>query len=135
MSTKTASSYRFRLMLALPVMVMCFTLAARFLPLGILSSTLKDMGKSADLQNLRIALLFLTLAATSLAVAIAAYIVRRIEQITQEIAELTHHGMTGGDTSNEIEALTRIYRQAVVPLKGMLSSSELLMQMSEGVIG
>jgi PAS domain S-box-containing protein len=120
-------------MLALPVMVMCFTLAAGFLPLGILSGTLKDLGKTADLQNLRIAVLFLTLAATSLAVAIAAYIVRPIEQITQEIAELTHHG--AGDTSNEIEALTRIYHQAVIPLKGMLSSSELLMQMSEGVIG
>jgi nitrogen-specific signal transduction histidine kinase len=136
---KTARSYRFRLMIALPVMVMCFTLAAGFLPLGILNSSVKELTQPADLapviQNLRIAVLFITLAATSLAIAIASYIVRPIEQITQEIAELTHHGMGSVDTSNEIEALTRIYQQAVVPLRGMLSSSELLMQMSEGLIG
>jgi PAS domain S-box-containing protein len=126
-------------MIALPVMVMCFTLAAGFLPLGILSSALKELPNAGELTpvivNLRIAVLFITLAATSLAVAIASYIVRPIEQITQEIAELTHHGLPSGDTSNEIEALSRIYSQAVVPLRGMLSSSELLMQMSEGVIG
>jgi PAS domain S-box-containing protein len=139
MSNKTARSYRFRLMIALPVMVMCFTLAAGFFPLGILSGTLKDINPETDvsavLQNLRIAVLFITLAATSLAIAIASYIVRPIEQITQEIAELTQHGMPSGDTSNEIEALSRIYSQAVVPLRGLLNSSELLMQMSEGIVG
>jgi len=126
-------------MIALPVMVMCFTLAAGFLPLGILTGAMKDLNAATDLapvlQNLRIAVLFITLAATSLAIAIASYIVRPIEQITQEIAELTHHGLSTGDTSNEIEALSRIYNQAVIPLRSMLSSSELLMQMSEGVIG
>jgi nitrogen-specific signal transduction histidine kinase len=145
MPNTTARSYRFRLMIALPVMVLCFTLAAGFLPLGILSSSVNDLSKTmgpemtpviqnlrVHIQNLRIAVLFITLAATSLAVAIASYIVRPIEQITQEIAELTH-GISSGD--NEIEALTRIYNQAVIPLRGMLSSSELLMQMSEGVIG
>jgi nitrogen-specific signal transduction histidine kinase len=137
----TARSYRFRLMIALPVMVMCFTLAAGFLPLGILSSSMKELGNNAAeevapvIQNLRIAVLFITLAATSLAIAIASYIVKPIEQITQEIAELTHHGVSTGDTSNEIEALSRIYSQAIVPLRGILNSSELLMQMSEGVIG
>src|SRR5213595_3825555 len=96
MTNKIAIGYRLRLMIGLPVMVMCFTLAAGFLPLGILSRTLKDVSPGVDLsavlQNLRLSVLLITLAATSLALAIASYIVRPIERITDEIAELAEQG-------------------------------------------
>lgn len=146
MSKRTPRGYRFRLMLGLPVMVLCFTLAAGFLSIGILKSAIHDVEIPADLasklsgsvQNMQITVLLIALAATSLTVAIAAYIVRPIELIIRDITELAEQrdvSLLEGDTSNEIEALTRIYRQAVTPLKGMLSSSDLLMQMSEGVVG
>jgi two-component system sensor histidine kinase PilS (NtrC family) len=142
MAEKTAKGYRFRLMLGLPVMVMCFTLAAGFLPLGFLTVTMRDVSHTSDLlavlPNLRISVLLITLAATSLAFAIATYIVRPIEQITQEITELAAQqqlNISSVNSSDEIQALSQIYTQAVTPLKGILNSTDLLMQMSEGIIG
>src|ERR1700688_804118 len=116
MAEKTVKGYRFRLMIGLPVMVMCFTLAAGFLPLGFLAMTMRDVAHTSDLQavlqNLRISVLLITLAATSLAFAIARYIVQPIEQITQEITELAAQQqltLGTGNSSDEIQALSRIY--------------------------
>ena len=129
-------------MIGLPVMVMCFTLAAGFLPLGFLTITMREVAHTSDLkaviQNLRISVLLITLAATSLAFAIATYIVRPIEQITRELTELAAQQqltVTTGNSADEIQALSRIYNQAVAPLKGLLNTSDLLMQMSEGIMG
>jgi len=99
MAHRTAKAYRLRLVIGLPVMVLCFTLATGFLPIGMLRSTLKDISPSNELtgvfQNLQISVLLIALAATSLAAAIAYYIVRPIEHITEDILALAEQRSEG----------------------------------------
>jgi PAS domain S-box-containing protein len=128
-----AMKYRLRLIYALPIVVACFTLAAGFFPLGLIES---DM--SPNLSALRLVVVLIALAATALTVAITSYILRPVERITRELKILgeEHHVGTGvPENQNEIEALSNLYSQTLVPLKGYLNSADLFMQMSEGVIG
>ncbi len=63
----TKSRYRFRLMLGIPLVVICFTLAAGFLPLGMIESTLGRYERPIELKpllmNLKVVALFLAFVA------------------------------------------------------------------------
>src|SRR5687767_11415084 len=125
--------YRFRLMFALPIIVACFTLAAGFFPLGMMDSSMKS-----SVSNSRLVVVLIAFAATAVTVAITSYILQPVERIIRELIALGEQrrvGMAIGENQNEIEALSNLYSQTLVPLKGYLTSADLLMQMSEGILG
>ena len=124
-------------MLGVPVVVTCFTLAAGFLPLNWIESRLD---RPDDLRplilNLKVAVLFITLMASSIAFAISRYIIAPVEQVIGGIREL-NSGLTNQEPQiedDEITSLSNLYNQTFVPLKGYLRSADLFMQMSEGII-
>ena len=142
MVKKVTGRYRFRLMLGLPVVVACFTLAAGFYPLGMIDQAVATGAGGAELKSLilgmKFAVLLTALAATTLAVLITAYIVQPVQKIVSEMNALASQRELGeavDEPQNEIEALSTIYRRALLPLKGYLASADLFMQMSEGVVG
>ncbi len=75
--------YRFRLLIGLPLVVICFTLAAGLFPLGMIDYNLPRIERAYDLRSLvldlRIAVLAITLVATTLVIMISIYIVRPVE--------------------------------------------------------
>jgi PAS domain S-box-containing protein len=125
--------YRFRLKFALPIVVACFTLAAGLLPLGMIESEIRS-----QVGSLRMVVVLMAFAATALTVAITSYILEPVQRIIRELRTLSeerHVGAAASEDQNEIETLSSLYRQTLVPLKGYLTSADLFMQMSEGIIG
>ena len=89
---KFTGRYRFRLTIGLPLVVVCFTLAAGFLPLGMIAYSLGRVERPFDLRNLifnlRLTVLALAVVATVLSIMMSRYIVRPIEQLSEEMEEL-----------------------------------------------
>ena len=136
----TKSKYRFRLILAIPIVVACFTLAAGFLPLNLIESEIASLRGGEELApllvNLKIVALFIALIASGLAFAISRYIIAPVEEIIGGMRELNPN-VSSQDTrmdDDEITSLSNLYNQTFVPLKGYLRSADLFMQMSEGII-
>ena len=136
----TKSRYRFRLILGIPVVVACFTLAAGFLPLNILDSEIGLINGGEELAplliNLKIAMLFIALVASGIAFAISRYIIAPVEEIIGTMRELNPNPSAEDMqmANDEITSLSNLYNQTFVPLKGYLRSADLFMQMSEGII-
>ena len=134
--------YRFRLRVGLPLVVICFTLAAGVLPIGILDYNLARVERPTDLRSLvldlRIAVLVITVVATTLAVLISLHIVRPVERIIKEMEDLSDKPDQGNSpedrTGDEIDRLSKLYNQTFVPMRGYLTTADLFLQMSEGVI-
>jgi PAS domain S-box-containing protein len=134
--------YRFRLRIGLPLVVICFTLAAGFLPIGIFDYNLSRVERAMDLRSLvldlRIAVLVITLVATTLAVLISLHIVRPIEKMIEEMEDLTHKpdrdGSQDDRAGDEIDRLSKLYNQTFVPMKGYLTTADIFLQMSEGIV-
>src|SRR4029079_2980890 len=132
MARISKGKYRFRLVLALPLVVVCFTLAAGFLPLGMLDVNLARTKSAEDLRtlilNLKIVVLLITVAAASIAVSIALYIVRPLERMIGEMSEVAGPGDNHSNdqqTNDEIDRLARLYNQTFVPMKGYLTTADL----------
>ena len=136
----TKSRYRFRLILGLPVVVACFTLAAGFLPLNILDSQIALVEGGEELAplliNLKVAALFIALVASGIAFAISRYIIAPVEEIIGGMRELSPNASSQDAqmANDEISSLSNLYNQTFVPLKGYLRSADLFMQMSEGIV-
>src|SRR5690242_20275400 len=85
-------SYRFRLTIGLPLVVICFTLAAGFLPLDSMDYSLRHMERAYDLAGsifpLKLAVLGIAAVAGVLSILMAKYIVRPIENMTGEMERL-----------------------------------------------
>jgi PAS domain S-box-containing protein len=134
--------YRFRLTIGLPLVVICFTLAAGFLPIGMLDYSLSRVDRPIDLRplilDLRIAVLLISLVASVLAVLISRHIVRPVERIIAEMEGFSgppeREGSTDKSTDDEIDKLSKLYNQTFVPMKGYLTTSDLFLQMSEGIV-
>src|SRR5262245_32257569 len=96
MARTSKVKYRFRLVLALPLVIVCFTLAAGFLPLGMFDVNLARAKSPEDLRslilNLKIVVLVITIAAAWIAVSIALYIVRPLERMIGEMSEVADPG-------------------------------------------
>jgi PAS domain S-box-containing protein len=140
---KFGQKYRFRLRIGLPLVVICFTLAAGFFPLGMLDYNLTRVDRPIELRsvilNLRIAVLAITLVATTLAVLISLHIVRPVERMIKEMEDLAdkpERGNSGEEirTGDEIDRLSRLYNQTFVPMRGYLTTADLFLQMSEGIV-
>ena len=126
-------------MLGIPLVVICFTLAAGFLPLGMIeymSGLDRPVDMTALLNGLKVAVLLITLLATGVALAIARYIIGPIEQIIGEMRQLSPESDSAipQTSDDEITSLSNLYNRTFVPLKGYLRSADLFMQMSEGII-
>src|SRR2546428_2557210 len=84
--------YRFRLTIGLPLIVICFTLAAGFLPLGLIDYDIRHIGRVYDLSGtifpLKVAVLGIAAVAAVLSILMAKYIVRPIEKLTQEMERM-----------------------------------------------
>src|SRR5438105_11133357 len=84
--------YRFRLTIGLPLVIICFTLAAGFLPLGMIDYNLGRVERPFELRNLifdlRIAVLGIAVVAGVLSVMMSTYIVRPIENLMNEMEAL-----------------------------------------------
>lgn len=131
--------YRFRLIIGLPLVVICFTLAAGFLPLGMFDSVQLSPDLRALVLNLKLAVLVITLVAAILAIMISFYIVRPIERITKEMEEFGERREREGtlderQMDDEIDRLSKLYNQTFVPMKGYLTTADLFLQMSEGIV-
>jgi PAS domain S-box-containing protein len=142
---KFTGPYRFRLTIGLPLVVICFTLAAGFLPLGLIDYHLGKVERIFDLRNLvfhlKIAVLGLALLAAILSIMMSRYIVRPIESLIHEIEELAAQRKEPDDnhqeiqrTDDEIDRLSKLYRETFVPMKGYLTTADLFLQMSEGIV-
>src|SRR5436190_1392332 len=132
MARKSKKPYRFRLVLALPLVVVCFTLAAGFLPLGMFDVNLARARRLEDLRslsiNLKIVVLVITVVAAWIAVAIALYIVRPLERMIEELSEVAGPGDNENNerrTNDEIDRLAQLYNQTFVPMKGYLTTADL----------
>ena len=127
-------------MLGIPLVVACFTLAAGFLPIGMIEAGLVRVDGADDLKpliiTLKIAVLLIALVASATALAISRYIVGPLEQMIGEIRELRQDPASDDvpTADDEITSLSNLYNQTFVPLKGYLKSADLFMQMSEGII-
>ena len=136
----TKTRYRFRLMLGIPLVVICFTLAAGFLPLGMIESTLERYERPIELKplltNLKVVALIIAFVAAGIALAIARYILEPVEQMIGGMRELRPAGASDElqTSDDEITSLSNLYNQTFVPLKGYLRSADLFMQMSEGIV-
>src|SRR5437016_4719089 len=138
--------YRFRLTIGLPLVVICFTLAAGFLPLGLIDYDIRHIGRIYDLEgsifSLKIAVLGITVVAGVLSILMSKYIVRPIERMSQEIEKLAaaQGKPIGGDpvqdgrTDDEIDRLSKAYKETLVPMKGYLTTADLFLRMSEGIV-
>jgi PAS domain S-box-containing protein len=140
--------YRFRLVIGLPIVVICFTVAAGYFPIGMIDYYLTRVERPFELRplllSLKITVLGITLVATALAIMISMYIVRPVERIIQEMENLA--GEAGNKTSNgddqkeeprtddEIDRLSRLYKETFVPMKGYLTTADLFLQMTEGMV-
>src|SRR5437867_13263981 len=84
--------YRFRLTIGLPLVVICFTLAAGFLPLGLMDYNIRHIDRPYDLSGtifpLKVAVLGIAAVAAVLSILMARYIVRPIEKLTQEMERM-----------------------------------------------
>lgn len=136
---KFTGRYRFRLIIGLPLFVICFTLAAGFLPLGMFDSVQLTPELRSLVLDLKFAVLIITLLAAGLAVMISVYIVRPVERIIKEMEDLG--GRRDRDNpaderqmNDEIDRLSRLYNQTFVPMKGYLTTADLFLQMSEGIV-
>lgn len=132
--------YRFRLLIGLPLVVTCFTLAAGFLPLGMIDVSL-SRAENAELRSLvldlKIVVLVITIVAAAIALAISRYIVRPLEQMMSGMLEITGVRDRQSDDNrpdDEIDRLAKLYNQTFVPMKGYLTTADLFLQMSEGII-
>ena len=141
MSQGDGGQYRFRLSIGLPLVVICFTLAAGLLPLGMFDALLTRANDTAELNSLllrlKIAVLVITVMAASLAVAISRHILGPLEMMINEMELVADRGGKQGDdekTDDEIDRLSRLYSQTFVPMKGYLNTSDLFLQMTEGVV-
>src|SRR5882724_5396252 len=140
---KSGQKYRFRLRIGLPLVVICFTLAAGLFPLGMLDYNLTRVDRPIELRsvilNLRVAVLAITFVATTLAVLISLHILRPVERIIKEMEDLAEKpgpedNDDDGGKGDEIDRLSRLYNQTFVPMKGYLTTADLFLQMSEGII-
>jgi hypothetical protein len=72
-------------MLGIPLVVACFTLAAGFLPIGMIEAGLRRTGDLANMRplinDLKIAVLLIAFVASATALAISRYIVGPLEQM------------------------------------------------------
>ncbi len=123
--------------------MICFTLAAGMLPLGMFDYSLSRVDRPIELRslilNLRIAVLVISLVATAIAVLISFYIVRPVERIIKEMEEFIERPSRDNITedrqmNDEIDRLSKLYNQTFVPMKGYLTTADLFLQMSEGII-
>ena len=86
---KFTGRYKFRLVIALPLFVICFTLAAGFYPLGKLDAMPLSFEVHSAILSLKVAVLFISVVAAMLAVMISRYIVKPIETIIKQMEELS----------------------------------------------
>ena len=127
-------------MLGIPLVVACFTLAAGFLPIGMIEAGIVRIDSPDDLRplimTLKVAVLLIALVASATALAISRYIVGPLEQMIGEIRDLRQDPASEDvlTADDEITSLSNLYNQTFVPLKGYLKSADLFMQMSEGII-
>src|SRR5579883_2964765 len=137
--------YRFRLTIALPLVVVCFTLAAGFLPLGMIDYSIAHVDRIFEVRDLvfrlKLVELVIAAAAAALSIMISNYIVRPIERLTTEIEKLgpvTEQSAGAqepeGRTDDEIDRLSKLYKQTFVPMKGYLTTADLFLQMTEGIV-
>jgi PAS domain S-box-containing protein len=138
--------YRFRLTIGLPLVAICFTLAAGFLPLGLIDYNLGRVERPFDLRNLifdlKIAVLGISIVAAVLSVMMSSYIVRPIERLMNEMEAIGASKRDGsgsdqpgdGKTDDEIDRLSKLYKETFVPMKGYLTTSDLFLRMSEGIV-
>src|SRR5437879_1608601 len=144
---KFTGPYRFRLTIGLPLVVICFTLAAGFLPLGMIENSIAHLDRVFDLRNelfpLKIAVLAITAVAAVLSIMMSKYIVGPIERLSQQMeqlgpAETKEESGSGGEpkdrTNDEIDRLSKLYKETFVPMKGYLTTADLFLQMSEGIV-
>src|SRR3989449_1952214 len=140
---KSGQKYRFRLRIGLPLVVICFTLAAGFFPLGMLDYNLTRVDRPIELRsvilNLRVAVLAITLVATTLAVLISLHILRPVDRMIKEMEDLADKPERETSTEeapkgDEIDRLSRLYNQTFVPMRGYLTTADLFLQMSEGIV-
>ena len=143
---KFTGPYRFRLTVGLPLVVVCFTLAAGFLPLGMIAYSLGRVERPFDLRNLilnlRVTVLVIAIVATVLSVMVSRYIVGPIEKLIEEMEAVAarNRNESNGDrqenrqTNDEIDRLSRLYKETFVPMKGYLTTADLFLQMSEGIV-
>src|SRR5579883_1753602 len=135
---KFTGRYRFRIIIGLPLFVICFMLAAGFLPLGVLDNARLTPEIHSEILTLKIAVLLITLAGTALAVMISRYITKPVEAIIREMEEIS--GRRDRDeageprTDDEIDRLAKLYQQTFVPMKGYLTTADLFLQMAEGIV-
>ncbi len=141
MARTSKGKYRFRLVLALPLVVVCFTLAAGFLPLGMFDVNLARTKSLEELRslilNLKIVVLIITVMAACIAVSIALYIVRPLERMIGEMSEVagTANDETNErQTNDEIDRLAQLYNQTFVPMKGYLTTADLFLQMTVAIM-
>ena len=130
-------------MLAIPLVVAGFTLAAGFFPLNMIEyniGTGRVVDMPALLRDLKVIVLLICLVAVGLAVMISRYILGPVErmiggmrEISEELESSENRG-TDRTAEDEITSLSNLYNQTFVPLKGYLRSTDLFMQMSEGVV-
>src|SRR5947209_12819694 len=143
---KFTGPYRLRLTVGLPLVVVCFTLAAGFLPLGMIAYSLGRVERPFDLRNLilnlRVTVLVIAIVATVLSVMVSRYIVGPIEKLIEEMEAVAarNRNESNGDrqenrqTNDEIDRLSRLYKETFVPMKGYLTTADLFLQMSEGIV-
>src|SRR5437879_1258048 len=136
---KFTGRYKFRLVIALPLFVICFTLAAGFYPLGKLDAMPLSFEVHSAILSLKVAVLFISVVAAMLAVMISRYIVKPIETIIKQMEELSgqpEREAAGSELrmDDEIDRLSKLYQQTLVPMKGYLTTADLFLQMSEGII-
>src|SRR5436190_2377574 len=138
--------YRFRLTIGLPLVVICFTLAAGFIPLNLMDYNIRHIERPYDLSGtifpLKVAVLGIAAVAAVLSILMSKYIVRPIERMIREIETfaaaqgkpLSDSGQDNGKTDDEIDRLSRVYKETFVPMRGYLTTADLFLQMSEGIV-
>lgn len=139
----TPGRYNFRLLVGLPIVVICFTLAAGLFPLGFIQSNSSSgiqLNPRFSLTDMRLIVVLVSALASVLAVMISLYIVRPVEDVIRGMEDLARrHGQTeangGLETANEIDRLSKLYSKTIVPVRGYLDTADLLLQVSEGMIG
>jgi two-component system sensor histidine kinase AtoS len=88
---------------------------------------------------MKVIVLVICFVAVSLALAISRYILAPVERMIGGMREISSELDSGGEgedlrADDEIASLSNIFNQTFVPLKGYLRSTDLFMQMSEGII-
>jgi PAS domain S-box-containing protein len=113
-------------------------LAAGLLPLGMLPNAQITPEVRSRIVDLKVVVLLITLVATTLAILIARYITIPVEAIIKEMEELNARQDPGDSveprTSDEIDRLAKLYQRTFVPMKGYLTTADLFLQMTEGIL-